>query len=549
MRHAVAEYLWTAFVANSSGQNVLVSASPDGATWQPNLDINQATGFAPSLAMFKGRLYAAFIANDSGQNVLIHSTADGIHWAPLNGAAGAAADIHQASGSAPSLAVFKDRLWVAFIANDSGNNVLVCSSNLDGSFPPGNLDIQQASNGSAPSLAVCNGRLYVAFIANNSGQNVLIYSTGDGVSWKPLNGKAGDNADIHQASNGSAPSLAAFGPNLWVAYIANNSGNNVLVSSSANGFASNQDIQQASNGWAPSLAVFNGRLYVAFIANDSGQNVLVCSSAEGQDWEPLNGTAGNNPDIHQASGFAPSLAVAPFSYWPISPTGLTSNFNYFFTREDRHDILGLSITITPSEDMVFDAASGHFTGFSFQLNAYSHTNPNCAFQQYTLDCVNGELTGVINIFDVNQNVVLNDQQGLASISGGRLRANTKLTITLLYDTEDRVIGATFTVPNGQGQLKSTVMPSNLPTENTAAIVAFQLNIVGPFNSESAVLTSGAGTIGYSAANGLVAGTNRPTFAEFGHGRTAETANTFYGTLPSTESHTFSQTFKVGSVPA
>jgi hypothetical protein len=448
MRHAVAEYLWTAFVANSSGQNVLVSASPDGATWQPNLDINQATGFAPSLAMFKGRLYAAFIANDSGQNVLIHSTADGIHWAPLNGAAGAAADIHQASGSAPSLAVFKDRLWVAFIANDSGNNVLVCSSNLDGSFPPGNLDIQQASNGSAPSLAA-----------------------------------------------------------------------------------------------------FNGRLYVAFIANDSGQNVLVCSSAEGQDWEPLNGTAGNNPDIHQASGFAPSLAVAPFSYWPISPTGLTSNFNYFFTREDRHDILGLSITITPSEDMVFDAASGHFTGFSFQLNAYSHTNPNCAFQQYTLDCVNGELTGVINIFDVNQNVVLNDQQGLASISGGRLRANTKLTITLLYDTEDRVIGATFTVPNGQGQLKSTVMPSNLPTENTAAIVAFQLNIVGPFNSESAVLTSGAGTIGYSAANGLVAGTNRPTFAEFGHGRTAETANTFYGTLPSTESHTFSQTFKVGSVPA
>jgi len=448
MRHAVAEYLWTAFVANSSGQNVLVSASPDGATWQPNLDINQATGFAPSLAMFKGRLYAAFIANDSGQNVLIHSTADGIHWAPLNGAAGAAADIHQASGSAPSLAVFKDRLWVAFIANDSGNNVLVCSSNLDGSFPPGNLDIQQASNGSAPSLAA-----------------------------------------------------------------------------------------------------FNGRLYVAFIANDSGQNVLVCSSAEGQDWEPLNGTAGNNPDIHQASGFAPSLAVAPFSYWPISPSGLTSNFNYFFTREDRRDILGLSITITPSEDMVFDAASGHFTGFSFQLNAYSHTNPNCAFQQYTLDCVDGELTGVINIFDVNQNVVLNDQQGLASISGGRLRANTKLTITLLYDTEDRVIGATFTVPDPQGQLLPTVMPSNLPTENTAAIVAFQLNIVGPFNSESAVLTSGAGTIGYSAANGLVASTNRPTFAESGNGGTAETANTFYGTLPSTESHTFTQTFKVGSVSA
>src|ERR1017187_9132299 len=97
------DYLWTSFAANSSGQNVLVCASPDGKTWRPNLDVNQASGFAPSLAFFNGRLYVAFIANNPGQNVLVCSSADGLIWEPLNGAGGPNPDINQASGSAPSL--------------------------------------------------------------------------------------------------------------------------------------------------------------------------------------------------------------------------------------------------------------------------------------------------------------------------------------------------------------------------------------------------------------------------------------------------------------
>src|ERR1700691_4320826 len=58
--------LCTSFVANNSGDAVLLCASADGATWTGNLDTNQSSKFAPSLAVFNNRLYLAFIANNSG---------------------------------------------------------------------------------------------------------------------------------------------------------------------------------------------------------------------------------------------------------------------------------------------------------------------------------------------------------------------------------------------------------------------------------------------------------------------------------------------------
>jgi hypothetical protein len=39
------------------------------------------------------------------------------------------------------------------------------------------------SSKDAPSLAAFNNRLYVSFIANNSSNQVLLCSTADGVSW------------------------------------------------------------------------------------------------------------------------------------------------------------------------------------------------------------------------------------------------------------------------------------------------------------------------------------------------------------------------------
>src|SRR5580700_3080392 len=58
--------LWTAFIANNAGDAVLVSSSPNGTSWTGNTNIGQSSKFAPTLAFFNNRLYVAFIANNSG---------------------------------------------------------------------------------------------------------------------------------------------------------------------------------------------------------------------------------------------------------------------------------------------------------------------------------------------------------------------------------------------------------------------------------------------------------------------------------------------------
>ena len=52
---------------------------------------------------------------------------------------------------------------------------------------------------------------------------------------------------------------------------------------------------------APSLASLDGKLWLAFIANNPGNALLVCSSADGQNW------TGNSPITGQFSQAAPSL--------------------------------------------------------------------------------------------------------------------------------------------------------------------------------------------------------------------------------------------------
>ena len=289
-------------------------------------------------------LACAFIANNTGDgdsgttagdspSVLVCSSDNlGFDWShnipicPDNSFPGGTLDPIgcQFSKASPSLASFNGKLWVAFIASNGGNNILICNSS-DGVVWSDDLDIHQASNGSGPSLAVFDNKLWVAFIANNSGNNVLVSSSPDGKSWD------GKNTDIGQASNGSSPSLAQFYGQLWVAFIANNSGNNVLVCSSPDGknWSNNTDIHQASNGSAPSLApqgLYDGQsgsggyLFVAFIANNSGNNILLChNDGPGTTWSPTN------VDIGQASGAAPSLAMfdkftfVPASYGSASP--------------------------------------------------------------------------------------------------------------------------------------------------------------------------------------------------------------------------------------
>jgi hypothetical protein len=78
--------------------------------------------------------------------------------------------------------------------------------------------------------------------------------------------------------------------------------------------------------------------------------------------------------------------------------------------------------------------------------------------------------------------------------------------------------------------------------NFAPINAFQLNLVGPVEGASAVLSSGAGSFIYSAGTPLTVQDSVPTTCTSVSWSTAETANSFYGSLDAGPSNLFTQTF-------
>ena len=67
-------------------------------TWTGNKGIGQLSATAPSLAVFNNRLYCAFVADNGTGNLLVSSSSDGVNWTGNT-------NTGQSSSLAPSLAV------------------------------------------------------------------------------------------------------------------------------------------------------------------------------------------------------------------------------------------------------------------------------------------------------------------------------------------------------------------------------------------------------------------------------------------------------------
>jgi hypothetical protein len=292
--------LWVAFVVNNSTDSVLLCSTADGQHWTDHTKVGETSKTALSLAAFHDRLWVAFVASDwnlRSNQLLICSSADGQTWTgpiSVNG---------QTSRTAPSLAAFNNRLWVAFVANDGSNQLLICSS-ADGQTWTGPISVHGQLSKTAPSLAVFAGpfddftphhhidRLWVAFVANNSTDSVLLCSTHDGQTWT-------DNTRVGEGSQ-TAPSLAVRYHQMWIGFIANNASHEVLALWTLDGLdwygpgLGNSDLPPSgqSSKIAPSLAFFEpnnpkslggASLFVAFVAND-GSNQLLFNAFNGANW-------------------------------------------------------------------------------------------------------------------------------------------------------------------------------------------------------------------------------------------------------------------------
>jgi len=204
---------------------------------------------------------------------------------------------------------------------------------------------------------------------------------------------------------------------------------------------------------------------------------------------------------------------------PEPSSGLGSNSNYIFV-SDCKPLIDLTVTIDLTQHVALlgnGPPSDGFpsvSGYGWQLNCYSPHHETDAWQQYVINVVDGDLIGQVNNWKNLHHDLVNQGQVLTGLS--TVPAHWKLRIALRNDDHGNVTGVTFTVRGGEGQ---TVAESDMaltdigvPAQDLSPIIAFELNLVGPGNAESAELFSGAGTITYTAKSKLTAIASEPPCA-------------------------------------
>jgi hypothetical protein len=268
--------LYVAYVNDGSG-GLYITSSSDSINWSGGTFTKQYIAtlseeddpikLLPTLAVYNNTLYMAYIAGDGSYTLMIASSSDGINWStgtPVS---------NIKSSDTPSLAVFDNKLYVAFVANKS-NSLFIDSydgTNWSSATPISNPSVTQYSS-EAPSLAAFNNKLYVAFVSSNKNSNVLIASY-DGTSWS-------NDTSTGQVSQ-AAPILTVFQNELTIAFADNGLNEHLLYTSSSDGtnWPDSTWIAGQYTHKAPALAVLNGKLYIAFIANNKSTSLLIVSGS------------------------------------------------------------------------------------------------------------------------------------------------------------------------------------------------------------------------------------------------------------------------------
>jgi len=314
-----------------------------------------------------------------------------------------------------------------------------------------------------------------------------------------------------------------------------------------------------------------------------------------------SGASGSSsPATQPATGTATTTSTSVQPAPPPTPFG--GNVNYVMVSPVNpgvspgcKNLKDVSVTIKIEEDIVSNI------GFGFQLNATSPSGRKVhdGEQQFVLwvGAAGGPggrnspaaLWAMIEPWpQKGPGDVVNWRKELNPLPTTTLRKGTELTITLRNDSHDNVRWVTFKGSDKNGDELFTPPEhgdqpfKDEPTvdirglqldcssgscgtyegsgkyaaeEDLSPIVAFQLVLVGPINSQEAYLSSGAGTITYSASKDtpltpMPYGVDVPTSCTddpIGTG-TAEDANSAYYRLPDVVSTKFRQYFYAKKLP-
>lgn len=229
---------------------------------------------------------------------------------------------------------------------------------------------------------------------------------------------------------------------------------------------------------------------------------------------------------------------------PAPSAGLGSNSNYLFSCGDI-PMTGVTVSIKAYEEI---AGSD---GFGFQVNCYSAKGDYDGAQQYviTLDPHTSPptLLAWVNNWHTTSSAVVNHLVTLATLPGGVLPAGYELKISLQNNSSGQITGANYQCLNSSGtvignQTINLLSISGVTAEDLAPIVAFQLNFVDWANGGDTTLSSGNGTIVYTANNPMEVMNTEPSYVDWGFS-TEERANSSYSVLPNHANEGFTQTFQ------
>jgi hypothetical protein len=475
--------------------------------WAPQVTIGGNTSAGPALAVSSGSVYAAWKGEWSDPR-LFFAKLNGSAWGPQAQIPGAFSDV------GPALGALGGKLIAAWKnAFDQG----LYYASYDGTKWSAQAQIPGVGSSVGPALAPFGTKLYAAWKGESTDQGIY-YASYDGTKWST-------QAQIPGVGSSVGPALAASGTKLYAVWKGEGTDQGLYYASyDGTKWSAQAQIPGVASSIGAALSEFNGKLYAMW--KGAGADVSLYNAFyDGTKWsaQSRNVPGNTGPDPVQA----PVPAPGP---------GLGSNSNYIFY-DNGKTLTNVSVTIQITEDLVSS------NGFGFQLNAYSPnpTENTCDFQQFGVAVASNALLAFINTWSEKNGILSNENPWptLQSLQSNKLAAGYQLTITLQNDAKTgNVTGCTFNVVdnNGVAQPGLTLSLLSLPHATTkvtqadlAPIVAFELDLVGPFNSEHASLTSGQGTLTLSATNDLTALTSEP--AGLWAGGTAETANSFYSSLP------------------
>jgi hypothetical protein len=293
--------LLMAYVANNSSDHILVTTSTNGTTWTPDVNTGLQTAMAPSVTDAWGAatgpyFVMAYVALDDDNDLFVSTSSNGTTWtSPVW--------TGQESKTAPAIIDNGDGYDViAFVANNNSNDLVTVGSSNDTSWSSDYLVGGQASK-TAPAMSfdgvTNNGPVYViTYVANNGSNDLLATST----TQTPPDATWSSSALVGGQQSKSAPALTDVldgycfdGPNdhLVLTYVANNSSNHLLVTTSSNGtnWSSGSEVGDGQNSataaaMAPLWNVSCGFEYyeMTYVANNSNHHLLATTSTNGKTW-------------------------------------------------------------------------------------------------------------------------------------------------------------------------------------------------------------------------------------------------------------------------